>query len=332
MVSGKGRRVTRKRIPNTIMPQLYCTVKWIFGPSKYMRIDTVNSFDVHRRPCALRAFRTKARIVMSVSSARRASLLLAQSLAEAQRELRDFPPPPLPARAVASMMNAEEIPNWVPAAVKKLAVQFRFSEELVRRLVTDPKMKSVWHYLLHRAQPVGSEFAGFGAALEFWGLSEIGVSVQEQACALFFQNVVIEMCAPMAATTRQDIENLVAPWRSAAEQCRSAIGCLSSNSANSELVKALSLSAKHFEARADVAEEDANSPYTLKRRSGKPEDNTVRGRVRALALISRGLYGSFQYRILASMATVALQTNVTEKSVRNWCSDLHVAPEDSTAR
>ena len=227
-------------------------------------------------------------------------------------------------------MNAEEIPNWVPAAVKKLAVQSGFAEELVRRLVTDPKMKSVWQYL-RRAQPVVSEIAGFGAALEFWGVSEMGVSVQEQACALFFYFVVIEMCAPMAATTRQDIENSVATWRFTAEQCRSAIGCLSS-SANRELVKALSLSAKYFEAKAQDAEKDAKSPYTLKRRSGKPEDNTVRGQVRALALVSRGLYGSFQYGILASVATVALQTNVTEKSVRNWCSDLHVAPEDSTAR
>jgi len=225
-------------------------------------------------------------------------------------------------------MNAEEIPNWVPATVKKLAVQFRFEEELVRRLVTDPKMKSVWQYLLRRAQPVGSEFADSKSLLEVWGVSEMGVSVQEQACAFFFWNVVIEMCAPRAATTRQDIENSVAPWRFAAEQCRSAIGCLSSDSANRELVKALSLTAEYFEFRAQVALQDAHSPYTLKRRSGKPEDNSVRGRVRALAAITYPLYGSFQYGVLASVATVALQTNVTPKSVRNWCSDLR----DSTAR
>ena len=224
-------------------------------------------------------------------------------------------------------MNAEEIPNWVPATVKKLAVKFRFAEELARRLVTDPKMKSVWQYLLRRAQPVDSEIELKIVPEIFLGPSEMSVSGQEHACALFFLNVVIEMCVPRATTTRQDIENSVAPWRSAAEQCRSAIGCVSS-SANSDLVKALSLTAEYFEFRAQVALQDAHSPYTLKRRSGKPEDNSVRGRVRALAAITYPLYGSFQYGVLASVATVALQTNVTPKSVRNWCSDLR----DSTAR
>ena len=53
------------------------------------------------------------------------------------------------------MMNAEEIPNWVPASVKKLAVRVSgFDDELVRRLVTDPKMENVWQYLLLRAQPM----------------------------------------------------------------------------------------------------------------------------------------------------------------------------------
>ena len=101
----------------------------------------------------------------------------------------------------------------------------------------------------------------------------------------FFLYVIIELSAPRAATTRQDIENLVAPWRSTAEQCRSAISRLSS-SANRELVKALSITAEYFESEAIFAEEDANNPFMLKRRSGKPEDNSVRGRVRALAWIT----------------------------------------------
>ena len=146
----------------------------------------------------------------------------------------------------ATTMNAEEIPNWVPATVKKLAVGCLGStDDLVRRLVTDPKMKSVWQYL-RRAQPMDSEIANSKTIQEFLRVSETPISVQEQTCAVFFLSVVNELCTPRAATTRQDIENLVAPWRSAAEQCRSAIGCLSS-SANPELVKALSLTAEYFE-------------------------------------------------------------------------------------
>ena len=178
---------------------------------------------------------------------------------------------------IPNWVNAAEIPNWVPAIVKKLAVGFRVrsAEELVRRLVTDPKMKTVWQYLLHRAQPADSEFANSKTIQEFLLVSEPPISVQEQTCAVFFLWVVNELCTPRAATTRQDIENLVAPWRSAAEQCRSAIGCLSS-SANPELVKALSITAEYFEFRVQVA--NANNPNPLKRRRGKPEDNSVRGR------------------------------------------------------
>jgi hypothetical protein len=109
------------------------------GHQSICAIDTVNSFDVHR--LRLKGIQDKS-AHSHVCVISRASELLAQSLAEAQRELRDFLP--LPYWAVASMMNAEEIPNWVPATVKKLAVRLSgFDDELVRRLVTDPKMKNV---------------------------------------------------------------------------------------------------------------------------------------------------------------------------------------------
>jgi hypothetical protein len=248
------------------------------------------------------------------------------------------------------VINAEEIPNWVPATVNKLAVRLSDGqcwclgaspskkivrsgeEELVRRLVIDPKMKSVWQYLLRRAQPVCPEIVDEEASwtLETWGVCDMGVSVQERACALFFWFVVMEVCAPRTPATRQDIENFVAPWRSAAERCRLAIG-YSGRSADDEFAKTLTISAEYFEARVRFAEQDAKV-YTLKRHSGKPEDDFVRGVVRALARETYALYGLFQYEILTSVATVALQTNVTYRDVRNWCSDLRVAPEDSTAR
>jgi hypothetical protein len=231
------------------------------------------------------------------------------------------------------MMNVEEMPNWVPSTVKKLAVWFYgFDDDLVWRLVADPQMKSVWQYLLRRAQPVDSAIADDYSQLFLQlGVSQMDLPKQERACAIFFWFVVLELGVRRTAATRQDIANSVAPWRSAAEQCRLAFGSLGSGSANSELAKALSMSAKYFEFKARIAGEDANSPYTLKRSSGEPENNTVRGRVRALALISRELYGSFQYRILASVASVALQTNVTVRNVRNWCTDIPAAREETTA-
>ena len=82
------------------------------------------------------------------------------------------------------MMNAEEIPDWVPASVKTLAVRVSLDDELVRRLVTDPKMKSVWQYL-RRAQPMDSEFVESKWLQGILRVSETPISVQEQTCALF---------------------------------------------------------------------------------------------------------------------------------------------------
>jgi len=151
----------------------------------------------------------------------------------------------------------------------------------------------------------------------------MAVSVEERACALFFFCVAMELGAQRTAATQQDIENLVAPWRSAAEQCRLAISRLGPS--RGQLAKGLALSAEYFEDSVQFAWQDANGPYMLKRRSRKPEDDIVLGLVRALTWETHALYGSFQYGVLAKVAAVVLQTNVTEKSVRNWCSDLFVA-------
>jgi hypothetical protein len=124
------------------------------------------------------------------------------------------------------MMNVEEMPNWVPSTVKKLAVWlYGFEGDLVRRLVADPQMKSVWQYLLRRAQPVDSASADDDSQLLLQlGVSEMSVSVQERTCSIFFWLVVIELSVQRTAATEQDIENCVAPWRSAAEQCRLLVG------------------------------------------------------------------------------------------------------------
>jgi hypothetical protein len=110
-------------------------------------------------------------------------------------------------------MNVEEMPNWVPSTVKKLAVWlYGFEGDLVRRLVADPQMKSVWQYLLRRAQPVDSAIADdYSQLLLQLGVSEMSISVQERTCAIFFWLVVMELSVQRTAATEQDIENCVAP-------------------------------------------------------------------------------------------------------------------------
>ena len=80
-------------------------------------------------------------------------------------------------------------------------------------------------------------------------------------------------------------------------------------SADDVLVKALAITAELFRDQSGVCQGDANV-YTLKRHSGTPEERLCPGRGPSAGLETYALYGSFQYGILASVATVALQTNV----------------------
>lgn len=107
-------------------------------------------------------------------------------------------------------MNVEEIPNWVPSTVKKLAVWFYgFDDDLVWRLVADPQMKTVWQYL-RRAQPVDFAIADDYSQLFLQlGVSQTDLTKQERACALFFWFVVLELGVRRTAATRQDVENSV---------------------------------------------------------------------------------------------------------------------------
>jgi hypothetical protein len=105
-----------------------------------------------------------------------------------------------------------------------------------------------------------------------------------------------------------------------------------------ELAKAAAIIAVGFEKIArrlreqgrivDLGQND--TPYIVgKRGSGRRGDNMNRGRVRAIASMTHKLFGSYLYDVVAKIATVALQSNISERSVRNWCTDLSVAPANN---
>jgi hypothetical protein len=216
-------------------------------------------------------------------------------------------------------VSPNDFPAWVPAAVKKVALQLRFEEELIRRLVTDIRMKSIWQYLNRRSVQITDRHSLF--LIEFFGVATRGVSSSQQACAVFFFNLVFELSICQATLTHTEVSSIIKSWQTAAEQCRLAITDCDLRSG--ELTAALNLVSKFFDGEIDsLRVSSANNPYIISRRSNRRDDDTVRGRVRALALLNRNLYGEYLYTILSTVATVALETNVTIKDVRNWCKDL----------
>jgi hypothetical protein len=221
---------------------------------------------------------------------------------------------------LAMAVSPDDFPAWVPAAVKKLALQLRFEEELILRLVTDIRMKSIWQYLNRRSVQITDPDPFL--LIEFFGVAERGVPSSEKACAVFFFNLVFELSFRQATTlTHTEVSNIIKSLQTAAEQCRLAITDCDLRSG--ELTAALNLVSKFFDSEIDyLTVSSANNPYILSRKSNRRDDDTVHGRVRALALLNRNLYGQYLYTILATVATVAVETNVTIKDVRNWCKDL----------
>ena len=91
-------------------------------------------------------------------------------------------------------VSPDDFPAWVPAAVKKVASQLGYEEELIRRLVTDIRMKSIWQYLNRRSVQVTDPESLF--FIEFFGVATMGVSSSQQACAVLFYNLVFELPFP----------------------------------------------------------------------------------------------------------------------------------------
>lgn len=223
------------------------------------------------------------------------------------------------------------IVSTVPEAVRSVARAIGLGE-IGQKLLTDPRMKTVWGTLRTQAKAAQDEgkLASRLAALhpmqrmETWGASNHGVALPDQACAAFLCFVVSELGVPTEAVKRRDMLKRAGQWRSGAEFCREATANLIPQLNNSELARALELVGKYFDGQAQLVIGAANqkNPYLLKRSSRQRNDDTTRARVRALAMGTRAIFGTFLYGTLVTVAAVALQTKVTEKGVINWCSDL----------
>jgi hypothetical protein len=93
--------------------------------------------------------------------------------------------------------------------------------------------------------------------------------------------------------------------------------------AHPELDAALSIVGWFFRDQARKIEQMAG-PHVIKRSSKTRGDDETRIHVRALATETHGLFGSFHYVTVATIATVGLgiEPAISAKSVENWCSGL----------
>jgi hypothetical protein len=221
-----------------------------------------------------------------------------------------------------SMVRAEDIPSWVPLSVKSMASQVGGPGGGIRqRLLTDPRMKKVWQVLQSRG--VGKSWLDSVKNLGTWYIPENGLTLQDIACAAFFFYATVELGDPRFAYTRAKMEVSAKHCLDAAKLCRSAALYHGLVPLTSKLAEALPIVGKHFQDQARMKAQRA-SPYIIERSSGTRGNDEIRVRVRALAIETHRLFGSFLYGTIATVVTVGLKIKpaISAKSVQNWCSGL----------
>jgi hypothetical protein len=229
-------------------------------------------------------------------------------------------------------MRPEDVPDWVPPAVKSMAAVMPVGAAISQRLLTDPRMKRVWLYL-RRLKVTAATIDALPPLLrmETWEIClfpasknlDEGVSLQDRACAAFYAAIVLELAHCRAIATRAQADELARPWLSAAELCWWVMRHESRPRIDPELAGALSIVGEYLEDQGRV-QEQRDSLYIVERSSKKRGDDKIRARVRVLATATHAIFGQFLYGTVATVATVALQINpaVKGRSARNWCRGL----------
>jgi hypothetical protein len=212
-----------------------------------------------------------------------------------------------------------QIPDWVPSAVKSIAAVTISAPEIRERLLTDPRMKTVWRTL--RGQKVGSlEIDGLQSwqQLKSWGISDKDVTLEDQACAAFFAAAAMELGSERAVWTRAN--KFVERWNSARDVCS---WIMHDPMFDADFHNAATLMVAGFERHASMLEDggwlsgQANPAYFFER---SRDDDNARARARAVAGETHKIFGSYLCGTVAKVVSVALQTNVRETDVRRWCS------------
>jgi hypothetical protein len=225
-----------------------------------------------------------------------------------------------------------------PALVKAIAAEMNKAislahptprgTDMARRLLTDPKMRNVWTTLRRiPAKPWAS--AEWRKICEIYQrfqskLSDEGASLQDKACAVFFFYALISFggmrIPPPRVLTRKLIDERREQWLAAAQMCWDSMHVIGEDGIDAGLPMALALVGEHFEQQSRIVM--ARVPYSIERSSKDRGDDEVRVQVRFLAVTAHRLFGQYLCGTIATVATVALQTVITEKSTKNWCAAL----------
>jgi hypothetical protein len=220
-------------------------------------------------------------------------------------------------------MSLDESPAWVPGAVRgealRLFADAQSDEEksLLRKLLTDERMRGVWREL---GNPIRSPACA--AVRDEWpgGAVPDGLTDQEVAIALFFFRAY--QCAQHKVQTMT-----LATWEEKHQlrlrltrQLRQDATLLELNwfgDREAEAHAAAIWTAANFFERREMELFLNPSPALVKRNQGDPH---LRAYAVIMASVARRLFGNFNYGTIAKLTNVALEPSVevSTANVRDW--------------
>jgi hypothetical protein len=231
-----------------------------------------------------------------------------------------------------SVVNVPDgvIPDWAPCAVVKVAPNLPEPNHN-RRLLCDDRMEAVWRELRKRAPPdLASKLQEHERRLmKLLGLLSKDVSVADQACAAFVISVARTIWNPggRLVWTKAEAKKKALQLEEAAAWCRwfaTDPMFAEDQVAAAKMVDVIQKHAISMRERGHPANFDQQiKPFVLERSSGLRGDDKIRGYTRAIAADARRLFGEVMYGTLATIMSVALQQDIDERRVQDWCTEEH---------
>jgi hypothetical protein len=227
---------------------------------------------------------------------------------------------------VAEVVRPDEYPTWVPDPVlgqaERLLAQTESDDEkaLIRRLLTDQRMKGVWRELTNPKRCPAS-----AAARDQWPRAVVpkGMNDQDVAVALFFfySHVNAIDVLPVKVAKWKLGHDLRLGYINELRQAANSLWLNWFEDLEAEKHDAAIMAAASFYETSEMRLFSSPPTYLIDRVQGNPKLRTY---ALKMAAEGRRLFGKSMYGTIAKVTNVALvkknKSEISRRNVEQWCS------------
>jgi hypothetical protein len=222
------------------------------------------------------------------------------------------------------MSGPKKAPDWVPPLVVSVAGKMRgLSAEIVDRLLTDPKMETVWREI-YDVKPLPAHLE-VNLRVNHWLGHDVEASPKDEAAAAFFACVVIETRLKNKLA-RKDISAFATRLAAAAETARMVRLNPFLHPVDTDVDALAKTEAILAQLAAEVRRTSPKGhPLILEKRTKK---DTERAIVRSIATMTKAIFGKHLYGTVGAAVSIALnlESKIAPEDVRDWCEGLLSTP------